>query len=39
MGPGGDVKRETHEVVKSSLQAKEQVGVGRLGHTGDCAIG
>jgi hypothetical protein len=34
-----DVMRETHEVVKSSLQPKEEVGVGRLGHTSDCAIG
>lgn len=29
----------THEIVKSSLQAKEEVSVSRLGHTGDCTIG
>jgi hypothetical protein len=34
-----DVGRETHEIVKSSLQPKEQVGVSQLSHTGDCAIG
>ena len=34
-----DGRRETHEVVESSLQPKEEVGVGRLGHTGDRAIG
>ena len=40
MKPGGDdVGREIHEVVKSSLQPKEEVGVGRLGHTGNCAVG
>jgi len=29
----------THEVVESPLQSKEQVGVSRLGHVGDCAVG
>jgi hypothetical protein len=29
----------TYEVVKSSLQAKEEVGVSRLGHVGNCAVG
>jgi hypothetical protein len=37
--PGADnVRWDTHEVVKSSLQPKEEVGVRRLGHIGDCAV-
>ena len=28
-----------HEIVESSLQAKEEVRVGRLGHMSDCAVG
>ena len=34
-----DGRRETHEIVKSSLQPEEEVGVGRLGHTGNRAVG
>jgi hypothetical protein len=36
---GDDVKWGTHEVVESSLQSKEEVGVVRLGHIDDCAVG
>jgi len=32
-------QRTTHEVVESSLQSKEEVGVSRLGHVSDCAVG
>lgn len=33
------LEKVAHEVVESSLQAKEEVGVRRLGHVGNCAVG
>ena len=29
----------THEIVESSLQAEEEIWVGRLGHVRNCAVG
>jgi len=33
------LQRATYKVVESSLQSKEEVGVSRLGHVSDCAVG
>ena len=35
----GRVRRMTHKVIVSSLQPKEEVGVGLLGHIRNCAVG
>ena len=35
----GGVRGMAHKVVVSSLQPKEEVGVSRLGHIGDRAVG